>query len=186
MPPSSPGPEGSSSSPFGPSEGQPASPFSPGAGPPGAENPYESPTQSGQPPQYPYPPGGYVGPSPAERVAGPAIALIVTAVLALVTHIGLAFFCLVMLNAPQRPPEVPFSFRPEITLVQVTVALIMAIIILLGAIKMKNLESYGFSMTAAILAMIPCTWPCCLLGLPFGIWALVVLSNDQVKAAFRG
>ena len=38
---------------------------------------------------------------------------------------------------------------------------------------------------AAIVAMIPRISPCCLLGLPFGIWALVVLSNGTVKAAFR-
>jgi hypothetical protein len=32
--------------------------------------------------------------------------------------------------------------------------------------------------------MIPCISPCCLLGLPIGIWALVVLLKPEVKAAF--
>ena len=40
-------------------------------------------------------------------------------------------------------------------------------------------------MTAAIVAVIPCVAPCCLLSLPFGIWALVVLGDSSVKAAFR-
>ena len=40
-------------------------------------------------------------------------------------------------------------------------------------------------MTATILAMIPCISPCCLLGLPVGIWSLVVLLDENVKASFR-
>lgn len=56
-------------------------------------------------------------------------------------------------------------------------------LIFFGAMKMKALESYGLAMTAAILSMIPCFTVCCL-GIPFGIWALVVLLNDEVKAAF--
>ncbi|MGA7700516.1 MAG: hypothetical protein WCB27_12965 [Thermoguttaceae bacterium] len=62
---------------------------------------------------------------------------------------------------------------------------IVAIVMLVGATKMKKLESYSFAMAAAIIAMIPCISPCCLLGLPFGIWALVVLGDGSVKAAFQ-
>jgi predicted Zn finger-like uncharacterized protein len=56
-------------------------------------------------------------------------------------------------------------------------------VILAGAIQMKRVASYGFAMTACILAMLPC-WNCCLLGLPFGIWGLVVLNKPEVKDAF--
>jgi hypothetical protein len=59
------------------------------------------------------------------------------------------------------------------------------ILMIVGGIKMMSLSGYGLSMTASILAMIPCTSPCCLLGLPFGIWSVVVLSRADVKAAFR-
>jgi hypothetical protein len=52
-------------------------------------------------------------------------------------------------------------------------------------VKMKRLESYGLAMTAAIIVMVPYVSPCCILGLPFGIWALVVLCDSSVKAAFR-
>ena len=59
-------------------------------------------------------------------------------------------------------------------------------VVLFGGLKMKNLQSYGLAMAAAIMAMLPCTvgW-CCLLGLPLGIWALIVLMKPEVKAAFR-
>jgi hypothetical protein len=63
--------------------------------------------------------------------------------------------------------------------------LIIAAIVLWGAIKMRKLENYGLSLAAAIIAILPCTFPCCCIGLPIGIWALVVLSKAEVKAAFH-
>lgn len=62
--------------------------------------------------------------------------------------------------------------------------IIVGTLITMGAAKMKKLNSYGFAMTACILAMIPAI-NCCLLGLPFGIWALVVLNKPEVKDAFQ-
>ena len=59
------------------------------------------------------------------------------------------------------------------------------LVILFGAIKMRQLQNYGLAMTAAILAMLPCGL-CCIIGLPFGIWALVILLDANVKAAFQG
>ncbi|HKI69403.1 MAG TPA: hypothetical protein VKA67_07440, partial [Verrucomicrobiae bacterium] len=65
--------------------------------------------------------------------------------------------------------------------------LVMAGLILMGALKMKSLRSYEFSITAAILCMVPCVTPCCgwIFGLPFGIWALVVLRSPEVKSSFH-
>ena len=36
---------------------------------------------------------------------------------------------------------------------------------------MRNLKNYGQARAAAVVAMIPLLGPCCLLGIPFGIWA---------------
>ena len=47
---------------------------------------------------------------------------------------------------------------------------------------MKRLQAYGLAIAASILAMIVA--PCNLIGLPIGIWALVVLSQRDVRAAF--
>ena len=55
---------------------------------------------------------------------------------------------------------------------------------ILGAWKMRKLELYGLAITASILAMLPCTLGF-ILGLPAGIWALMVLRQPDVKAAFR-
>ena len=65
------------------------------------------------------------------------------------------------------------------------IAICLSGLILLGGIKMRKLESYGLAMTASIIALFPCTSPCCLLGLPIGIWAVVVLSKPEVKSAFH-
>jgi hypothetical protein len=76
-------------------------------------------------------------------------------------------------------------FSGTFGIIQATLGIIIAVLIIVGTIKMKKLESYGFAMTVSILAMIPCISPCCLLGLPFGIWSIVVLSQPDVKDAFR-
>jgi len=65
------------------------------------------------------------------------------------------------------------------------IGMIVAVVIWVGASKMKRLESYSFAMTASIIAMLPCISPCCLIGLPVGIWSLVTLMAEDVKAAFR-
>ncbi|MBU8894255.1 hypothetical protein DRW03_12025 [Corallococcus sp. H22C18031201] len=57
-------------------------------------------------------------------------------------------------------------------------------LVFFGALKMKNLQSYGLAMTSAILACVPCCGPCGCLGLIPGIWALVVLNKNEVKACF--
>jgi hypothetical protein len=65
------------------------------------------------------------------------------------------------------------------------VGILIDAVIILGANKMRNLDSYGFAVAAAILSVIPCfSSPCVVLGMPFGIWALVVLMNDDVRNAF--
>jgi len=54
-----------------------------------------------------------------------------------------------------------------------------------GAIRMKDLVDYNAAMAGAVVAMVPCVGPCCLLGIPFGLWAFVVLRRSEVKEAFQ-
>ncbi|HVK08236.1 MAG TPA: hypothetical protein VM597_05605 [Gemmataceae bacterium] len=63
--------------------------------------------------------------------------------------------------------------------------LIGGVLIAVGGMKMRVLQSYGLAVTGSIMAIIPlCTNQCCCLSMPFGIWALAVLLNADVKAAF--
>ena len=63
------------------------------------------------------------------------------------------------------------------------VAIALNGVALVGANKMRKLENYPLALTAAIVMVLPCS-PCCVLSLPFGIWALVVLCDPQVRDAF--
>ena len=57
-------------------------------------------------------------------------------------------------------------------------------VVLLGGIKMYRLREYRSAQLVSVLAMLPCS-PCCLIGLPIGIWSLKVLNDPAVKATFR-
>lgn len=56
-------------------------------------------------------------------------------------------------------------------------------IVVAGASRMRNLKNYRFCRRSCILAMLPLGIGF-LLGLPFGVWGLLVLSRADVKAAF--
>ncbi|MDQ3712199.1 MAG: hypothetical protein M3388_08285 [Acidobacteriota bacterium] len=65
-------------------------------------------------------------------------------------------------------------------------ALIVASIIIYGAIQMMKGRKLGLAKASAILAIVPFTSCCFLIGIPVGIWALTVLGKPDVKAVFRG
>ena len=136
------------------------------------------------------------GPDPRARaqqmVAAPAIGLMVTAGLGLV----FGLIGLLLMSAGGAMPPMPgidpdfariiqkFTYGPFAVAVRIF-SLGISTLILFGALRMQKLSSHGLAMTAAIVAMIPCFSPCCLLGIPFGIWALVVVSKPEVKSQFR-
>lgn len=126
-------------------------------------------------------------------VKGPAIALIVTSSLGVALYCMRALFMLVSGGAMYQghmPPNLPPEFLQMMQRLQgpvgAAVALAMAALngfVLFGAIKMLRLQSRGLAMAACIVALLPCSC-CCILGLPFGIWGLVVLNKPEVKSHF--
>jgi hypothetical protein len=56
-------------------------------------------------------------------------------------------------------------------------------LILIGGLRMKALRSHTLAMIGSICAIIPLN-SCCCITIIFGIWALIVLMNPDVKAAF--
>ena len=70
-------------------------------------------------------------------------------------------------------------------IIQSVIGLAFSGLTIFGALQMRNLKSFGLAMTAAILVMLPCaSSACCCIGIPIGIWALVVLNKPEVKSAF--
>jgi hypothetical protein len=59
----------------------------------------------------------------------------------------------------------------------------VGVFIMLGARRMVRLRSYGRAVTTGILAVLPLSFGF-MIGVPMGIWALIVLYRPDVQAAF--
>jgi serine/threonine protein kinase len=58
-----------------------------------------------------------------------------------------------------------------------------SIVTFIGALRMRRLQGYGSAVVGAVLGMV--TPPGLFVGFVFGIWALVVLAQRPVRAAFQ-
>lgn len=124
------------------------------------------------------------------RVAGPAIALAVVACVsaAAVLYSVANTLSLLLTGAGIAVPQPSGLHTDTQLLVRFTwgVLLLAAnIVVLIGALRMKELRSRPFSTVACVLAIIPCFGPCFVLGIPFGIWGLVALNDQRVRQAFN-
>ena len=126
-----------------------------------------------------------------ELVSGPAIGLMVTGGLGIATNSLSIIIHLVRTASPPPPPGIPPELAHFIQMMNGPVGTIacvfglgMSVLVLFGALQMQRLASRGLALTTAIVAMVPCFSPCCILGLPIGIWALVVLGKPEVQAQF--
>lgn len=127
---------------------------------------------------------------PSQQVSGPAIGLLVTgiigaifSVVALISvSIGTGLSTLWDYDFAEKYVD---FYEGAAGIGSSFVGILVAAFIIYAALKMKDLTQYGLAMAASILAMIPCISPCCLIGLPIGIWCLVVLTRPEVKAAFH-
>ena len=59
------------------------------------------------------------------------------------------------------------------------------VVIAIGAAKMGYLESIAMGRVAAFMACIPFVTPFTVVGIPFGIWAMRLLKQPDVLAAFE-
>ncbi len=132
-------------------------------------------------------------------VRGPAIGLLVTGILnwvltpvILILTMWLLFGWGAMLGSahpsPGTPPvfvgaagELPIPMKTAVGGTAVGI-LAMSALMIFAALRMKRLESYGVAVVASILAII--ISPGNIIGLPIGIWSLVVLSRREVREGF--
>jgi len=87
-------------------------------------------------------------------------------------------------NAPEFMTEVMKNTVGPIAAIIQSIFVVVAIGILLGGIQMLRLKARGLAIAASVLSMINIGSCCCILGLPIGIWALVILLMGDVKQAF--
>lgn len=62
---------------------------------------------------------------------------------------------------------------------------VLNLLIAYGALSMRRGQRYKVALAAAVLASIPFFSLFIWLGIPFGIWALIVLRRPAVRAAFQ-
>jgi hypothetical protein len=84
---------------------------------------------------------------------------------------------------PGMPP--PMQFDPvKVTLVLVGVFGLFSLAQLVGGLSLLKGRYYPLALLGAIVALVNCGDPCCLVSAPVGIWALVVLFDPNVRAEF--
>lgn len=66
------------------------------------------------------------------------------------------------------------------------ILLLIAVLQVLGGVRMLQLKSYALVLVASILTVLPCLslTGCCCIGQVVGIWAFVVLMTSEVRQSF--
>jgi hypothetical protein len=136
---------------------------------------------------------------PARGLATPAAALVAVGCLGIAANIVLA----VILNAIRHDPGAPErssgtggetseAYKRGQAAAPLFDCCLIAIptlavypLVIIGGIRMRQFKNRGLAMLGAILAMAPCS-AVILLGLPIGIWSLIVLADPAVRAEFAG
>jgi hypothetical protein len=127
-----------------------------------------------------------------QQVTGPAIALLIVGILSLLACVlvSILAFTLPQSNRlshrysqvgnseAERLGRTVGRYAPPI------VGIFSWAFVIFGAVKMKKLQGRGLAIAASIVAMLPCGYLCCVIGLPIGIWSLVVLNKPDVKSFF--
>jgi hypothetical protein len=126
----------------------------------------------------------------SRQVSGPATGLMVTGIVGAFFAVITLFISILNLGiAPFIRDEIPEKYAEfwegSLGAASSIVEIAVAAFIIFAALKMRELKQWELSLAASIVAMIPCISPCCILGLPIGIWALVVLLRPEVKEAFQ-
>jgi hypothetical protein len=123
-----------------------------------------------------------------DMLKGPVLGLKITAILgALAALVSIAVNVLgIGAGAMEGEEALPAMMSGGIGVAMGVVGACVAVFLWVAAGKMQNLVSYNLCLIACIVAMVPCVSPCCLLGLPIGIWAVIMLNKPEVKSAFTG
>ena len=76
-----------------------------------------------------------------------------------------------------------FGFIPVATLPIVILMATHTVVVIFGAWNLMQLRSYRMALAGSILGILPFA-PGAVVSIPMGIWALVVMTKKEVKAAF--
>ncbi|MDB6122592.1 MAG: hypothetical protein JWQ71_1585 [Pedosphaera sp.] len=145
---------------------------------------------TGNPPAFGAAPLDDTGRARALRaVSGPAISLMVAGAISILVCLLSLIVSQSRLTPPPRFSQTENSSAQRAgylvgSLGAPIVGIISWAFVIFGALKMKKLQSRGLAIAASIVAMLPCGWLCCVVGIPLGIWSLVILNKPEIKGYF--
>ena len=157
-----------------------------------SENPYDAPAEDGASLNQ-YSAESSAGSEREVSTKAPAICLLIISIISIsVTLFGLVGFSIATSSLLGLDDELvnevlideQDNVRMFLELVGAFFAIVANFVILIGSINMLQLKNYRFAMLGSIIACSPCCSPCCLLSIPFGIWSLKVLNNEEVRLKF--
>jgi zinc-ribbon domain len=121
-----------------------------------------------------------------DKVLGPALGLQITAVLgmlAIAAHIIFFIFAVTQVGRNQKVEAPVMAGVIAAYGCGYLFVFLVQIAVLVGASRLKRLESYREALLISIFCFLPCTF--CFLGLPMGIWTIVAINSDEVRPFFR-
>ena len=133
------------------------------------------------------PRGGYSQPMGTPlRLMIPAIGMILISVVS----IGFQLFQAVdMATHPERPPPFAAGAPPNRqayligALAGAGAGMLVNLAVIVGAVQMIRMKGWETAKAGALAALIPCCSFVCL-NIPLGVWALIVLHQDEVRRRF--
>jgi hypothetical protein len=139
-----------------------------------------------------------VAPRPsAAIVVVPAVFLLMIGLLALLIDVADLVFTLnpdIMPTPQNGPPEliqiVEQSKQAKREAVGFYLALagffaVGSVIIIAGALQMMRRKMWGLALAGSIIAMLHINQGCCCVGLPIGLWCVIILCMPSVRSLFE-
>jgi hypothetical protein len=127
--------------------------------------------------------------SGADKTLAPAIGLYVSGLVGLLGGLFLIFAVMVA-DEEDRHPDPGTDEVEQVIFYVMFYGLVgglplASVVVLVGAVCLHTHRAYPLAFIGCLTASIPCISPCMILGVPFGIWGLITLVNDDVKRAFQ-
>jgi len=127
-----------------------------------------------------------------QRLRAPGTALIIAASLNGMIGVIALLGGLLRLSGLSGREELPIDEVERMGYVTSTVltygisvlSLLLAPVIIYGAVRMMQGKNYRMARVAAMVAINPFTACCFVVSVPIGIWAMVLLGKPEVKAVF--
>ena len=130
-----------------------------------------------------------------EKVNGPGLALLIVGILAVLGNLASLIYQLVVsmatiIDAVSSGYGMefwgPFIGSTGWSVIMSLIGFFVAFIVIIAGSRLRSTRSPGLVYAGAIMAALPCCigLPCCCIGLPVGIWAILTMQDEQVKAAF--